>query len=376
MTDRRRNLFILLLVAGLLRRLLAVVVADEADAAWASTSRAASRSSTRRSRREFSRGHAPTRSTARSTSCASASTPSASPSRRSSAPAATRSTSRCRTSRTPTRPQQQVGTTAQLFFYDWEKNVLGQDVQAGARRRRGHRRLAGRPAGRRLADLLRARSRAAAKLQADRRAQRHDAGPVLRRRRQGQEGRLRPAGDRGRRARDLRRTQRKRPTARRQGPAAATIVVQAEGADGDDAAKAAGGRRLLRPQGRLRRCAARTSRTPSRTSTAARRHGQPNVTFDFTDSGPQEVAGRRRARSPSAARPRSLPGADPSAGRQHFAIVLDNELISVPYIDFQQNPDGIDGAQRLADLRRLHDHSRPSTSRTCSRPARCRSSSS
>ena len=36
---------------------------------------------------------------------------------------------RCRTSRTPTRPQQQVGTTAQLFFYDWEKNVLGPDCK-------------------------------------------------------------------------------------------------------------------------------------------------------------------------------------------------------------------------------------------------------
>ena len=39
--------------------------------------------------------------------------------------------------------------------------------------------------------------------------------------------------------------------------------------------------------------------------------------------------------------------------------MLDNELISVPYIDFQQNPDGIDGAQRLADLGRLHDQVRP-----------------
>src|SRR5205823_14168785 len=29
---------------------------------------------------------------------------------------------------------------------------------------------------------------------------------------------------------------------------------------------------------------------------------------------------------------------------QHFAAVLDGELITVPYIDFQQNPDGIDGS--------------------------------
>lgn len=27
---------------------------------------------------------------------------------------------------------------------------------------------------------------------------------------------------------------------------------------------------------------------------------------------------------------------------QHFAIVLDNEIISAPYINFRENPDGID----------------------------------
>jgi SecD/SecF fusion protein len=35
-------------------------------------------------------------------------------------------------------------------------------------------------------------------------------------------------------------------------------------------------------------------------------------------------------------------GGDRIAAAQHFAIVLDNRLVSVPYIDFQQNPDGID----------------------------------
>jgi SecD/SecF fusion protein len=29
---------------------------------------------------------------------------------------------------------------------------------------------------------------------------------------------------------------------------------------------------------------------------------------------------------------------------QHFAIARDDQIISVPFIDFQQNPDGIDGA--------------------------------
>ena len=29
---------------------------------------------------------------------------------------------------------------------------------------------------------------------------------------------------------------------------------------------------------------------------------------------------------------------------QHFAVVLDNQLITVPYIDYKQNPDGIDAS--------------------------------
>jgi len=38
------------------------------------------------------------------------------------------------------------------------------------------------------------------------------------------------------------------------------------------------------------------------------------------------------------------PGQSPQQSFQHFAAVLDGELVTVPYIDYQQNPDGIDGA--------------------------------
>jgi SecD/SecF fusion protein len=69
---------------------------------------------------------------------------------------------------------------------------------------------------------------------------------------------------------------------------------------------------------------------------------QPNVTFDFTDRGrklwqntTREIAQRGQAAA--------LPGTPPQQASQHFAIVLDDQLISVPFIDFQQNPDGIDG---------------------------------
>jgi SecD/SecF fusion protein len=70
--------------------------------------------------------------------------------------------------------------------------------------------------------------------------------------------------------------------------------------------------------------------------------GEPNVTFDFTGSGRkkwQDVT-RQIARRGQA----SLPFVgSPEAARQHFAAVLDNKLITVPYIDFQENPAGIDG---------------------------------
>ena len=38
-----------------------------------------------------------------------------------------------------------------------------------------------------------------------------------------------------------------------------------------------------------------------------------------------------------------VPGQPAQSAYQHFAIVLDDELVSKPYIDFNQNPDGIDG---------------------------------
>jgi SecD/SecF fusion protein len=72
--------------------------------------------------------------------------------------------------------------------------------------------------------------------------------------------------------------------------------------------------------------------------------GQPIVTFKFSDEGrkiwedvTREIANRgQRARVPG--QQNALDSA------QHFAIVLDDELISTPYIDYVQNPNGIDAA--------------------------------
>ncbi len=70
--------------------------------------------------------------------------------------------------------------------------------------------------------------------------------------------------------------------------------------------------------------------------------GGPTVTFDFTDKGrrswkatTKEIAQRGSENNF---------GGNPQSSFQHFAIALDNQLISTPYIDWTRNPDGIDGA--------------------------------
>ncbi len=72
---------------------------------------------------------------------------------------------------------------------------------------------------------------------------------------------------------------------------------------------------------------------------------QPNVTFSFTDDGQEafqqvtrQIAQRGQAR---AIGPASGEQAEQLSGR--FAVVLDNEVKTRPIINFAENPDGIDG---------------------------------
>jgi SecD/SecF fusion protein len=74
---------------------------------------------------------------------------------------------------------------------------------------------------------------------------------------------------------------------------------------------------------------------------------EPNVTFDFTDSGREkfsevtkEIAQRGLQNAPPGV------GGDIELASQysgHFAIVLDDEIKSRPIINFVENPNGIDG---------------------------------
>ncbi|MGI8780704.1 MAG: protein translocase subunit SecD [Solirubrobacteraceae bacterium] len=75
--------------------------------------------------------------------------------------------------------------------------------------------------------------------------------------------------------------------------------------------------------------------------------GPPIVTMEFSDRGRRAFAETTRAIAQRGLDNAPLNGGlqDPIGASHHFAIRLDNELISTPYINFRENPDGIDGSQ-------------------------------
>ena len=76
---------------------------------------------------------------------------------------------------------------------------------------------------------------------------------------------------------------------------------------------------------------------------------QPTVTFDFTDQGREQfqtVTARIAQRAASEAPPEVQSCVDPTQAdgfSQTFAIVLDNQIRSRPFVNFCENPEGIDG---------------------------------
>jgi SecD/SecF fusion protein len=69
---------------------------------------------------------------------------------------------------------------------------------------------------------------------------------------------------------------------------------------------------------------------------------QPIVTFNFTGKGRkafQQITQKIAERGADNAF-----GGDPLQTSQHFAIALDNALVSAPYINWRENPSGIDGS--------------------------------
>ncbi|HKZ13959.1 MAG TPA: protein translocase subunit SecD [Solirubrobacterales bacterium] len=76
--------------------------------------------------------------------------------------------------------------------------------------------------------------------------------------------------------------------------------------------------------------------------------GEPNVAFKFTDQGRENFQNvTRRIAQRGQAQAIGPPGsaAEAAALSGHFAVILDNEVQSRPIINFLENPDGIDGRQ-------------------------------
>src|SRR4051794_17957298 len=71
-------------------------------------------------------------------------------------------------------------------------------------------------------------------------------------------------------------------------------------------------------------------------------NNEPNVNFNFTSKG--RKAFHSITRTIAQRGQDNAFGGNPESTAQHFAIALDNELVSSPYINWQENPDGIDGA--------------------------------
>ena len=72
--------------------------------------------------------------------------------------------------------------------------------------------------------------------------------------------------------------------------------------------------------------------------------GQPVVTFNFTGKGQAAFARVTKRIAQRGAQQIVPPGTPRSATFQHFAITLDGQVVSLAYIDYVQNPDGIDGS--------------------------------
>ncbi len=75
--------------------------------------------------------------------------------------------------------------------------------------------------------------------------------------------------------------------------------------------------------------------------------GEPNVTFGFTGSGrdafhevTRQIAQRGQARAIG-----PVAGEQAGALSGHFAVILDNEVQTRPIVNFAENPDGIDGRE-------------------------------
>lgn len=73
--------------------------------------------------------------------------------------------------------------------------------------------------------------------------------------------------------------------------------------------------------------------------------GQPDVTFGFSSSHGQTVFERLTRDIAHRGMNAQLPGVPKARALQHFAVVLDEQVITAPSIDYTQYPEGLDASQ-------------------------------
>ncbi len=94
--------------------------------------------------------------------------------------------------------------------------------------------------------------------------------------------------------------------------------------------------------------------------------GQPAVMFGFSSSHSQMVFERLTHEIAHRGQEAQLPGVPKARALQHFAVVLDEQVISAPSIDYTQYPEGIDathgsqitGSFTMTSARKLADELR------------------
>ena len=312
-----------------------------------------------------SRGQRRRRSTARSTSCATASTRSASPSPSCSARARTRSRSTSRASSNAERAERQVGTTAQMYFYDWEPNILDADCKTNPEQVNGGQQA--------ITGLYNAVKRASKCKPAGRRQRHHRRRPLLRLRQEVQPAAQRrhaggePRGSRGAAQRG------------RQGRGQAEILKVPEGIivvrDEDTRDRTSSAARLdnwwvLQGQPGARGTDIKNPEQNFENGSG----GAPIVTMELHRQGPQGVRQDHARDRPARRRQRGHQRRAPEPG-QRLAPLRDPARQRADLDAVHQLPREPGRHRRRdgrADLRRLHDPDARRISRGCSRSARCR----
>ncbi len=245
--------------------------------------------------------------------------------------------------------QRQVGQVAQLFFYDWEPNVIGPDGEVEP----DNPEVTGGPSAGRVGGIsyfdavTRASEQPAAEGEAARNVSHNGLYYLL------DQDKERVVAGPEEEKEDLftdRPDDAEAPECEKDGDEKlcvavvqpGTTIVRQETADGQAEARDPNNAQWFVLRDRVALKGTDIKNPEQQFDQGAGGTGQPIVTFEFTDEGRdtwEEVTRGIAQRGLES----FAPGSDPQTAAQHFAIVLDNELISVPFIDFQQNPDGIDG---------------------------------